>query len=253
MAKETYKVGSFHLPMTRLSPNAINDIKVLYESTIGKAEIPSIEIARILGFSSPSSGGFYRRLNSLILYGLIEPASRGIFKISQLGKDIQIPSDEYHRKQAFRKAVFNVPLWKSLYDRVKKNPDNLYSHLISITAAEPLHVRNAEDDIKRWYIEDISLVSNEVLVEEGSKFGSDNNSRRPMSREIDTYIENDSFGTIAVNGIGSVSVKDGDSLEAAEAFFKILRKKVEAEIKRLEIPVSQTADVESSPETLQPA
>lgn len=60
-------------------------------------------------------------------------------------------------------------------------------------------------------------------------------------------------GPIAVNGIGSVSVKDEDSLEAAEAFFKILRKKVEAEIKRSEIPVSQTSDVESSPETLQPA
>jgi hypothetical protein len=38
--------------------------------------------------------------------------------------------------------------------------------------------------------------------------------------------QQETFGTITINGIGSVAVKDNDSLVAAEAFLNIIRKRV---------------------------
>jgi hypothetical protein len=167
MAKETYRLGSFLVPISRLNPNSLNDLKTLYQATVGLTEIPNQDIAKAWSLSSPNSGGFYRRLNSLILYGLLQPASKGKFKITQLGKDILFPYSEDHKKQSYKKAVLNVDLWSELYRIIKnKNPpDSIFSHLRTITHAEPIQIEKAERDIRRWYLEDISLIPDEILQE----------------------------------------------------------------------------------------
>ena len=78
------------------------------------------EIAFILGYKQPRSGAFYRRIGSLIAYGLVE--GRGVFKITELGKDVAHSFDDYYqRKEFYRQAVLNVSLSNKLYKRFQKN------------------------------------------------------------------------------------------------------------------------------------
>ena len=65
----------------------------------------------------------------------------------------------YQRKELYRKAALNVPLWNELYKGFQKNlPENIEEPLQKITGAEPLEVKKAEKDIRIWYEEDIKLI-----------------------------------------------------------------------------------------------
>jgi hypothetical protein len=156
------QLGVFnYIPETRLVPTAISDIKNVYDQqTVANKEdkIELNEIASILGYKQPRGGAFYRRIHSMIAYGLIE--GRGLFKITELGKDMAHSFDDYYqRKELYRQAVLNVPLWNELYKRFQKNlPENIEDVLQKITAAEPSGIKKVEKDIRRWYEEDIKLI-----------------------------------------------------------------------------------------------
>jgi len=61
--------------------------------------------------------------------------------------------------------MLNVPLWNELNRRVKKSPPEiLHPYLRSITAADPLKIHQADKQIRRWYLADVSL-ADEVIGE----------------------------------------------------------------------------------------
>jgi hypothetical protein len=242
MGKETQKLGAFEIPLSRLFPNAIDDLRKVYDATRGNDDFGSPEVARAWNLKSHDSGGFYRRLNSLLLYGLVESISKGRFIITPLGKDILYPdpSNENHRKQLFTQAALNVQLWKELYSRVQKNPPpNIYSQLKSITGADAPQVQEAENQVRRWYLEDVSLVADEFVQEKQHKSYNldESNKKSDMSNQSvvppQPQADSSAFGTVSVNGVGSVTVKDEDSLMAAEVFLNIMKKKVESAKKNL--------------------
>jgi hypothetical protein len=63
-------LGSYEIPEARLLP-CIADAKTLYEA-IGSEEIGSNDVAQILGYKTNTTTPFYRRLNSMTLFGLVE-------------------------------------------------------------------------------------------------------------------------------------------------------------------------------------
>jgi hypothetical protein len=190
MGKETQSLGPFEIPLSRLFPNCVNDVKKIYESTKGLPDFSSSDIAKAWILAGPTSGGFYRRLNSLLNYGLIEPATpRGRFRVSQLAKDILYPDDDNHRSEAYKRAFFNVPLWKQLYGKFEKNPpESIYSHLKSITGAEPDDIQRLQREIRKWYLEDISLISKEIIEENSYIRPPTNDTKEPEKSMVSSNI-----------------------------------------------------------------
>jgi len=153
------QLGVFnYIPETRFVPTAVNDIKLIYDGSSERDKIELDEIASILGYKQPKGGALYRRIHSMIAYGLM--SGRGIFKITEMGKEIADSFHDYERrKQLYRQAILSVTLWSELYKTFKKNPpENLEDSLEEITGAEPDEVEKVANDIRRWYIEDIGML-----------------------------------------------------------------------------------------------
>jgi hypothetical protein len=71
-----------------------------------------------------------------------------------------------------------------------------------------------------WYLEDLSIVPEGIVQQREQKTYSyeEPYNRTDLSQEYVTEPETDAFGTVTVNNIGTVRVKDEDSLAVAEAF-----------------------------------
>jgi hypothetical protein len=250
LPKERLRLGRFDIPLVRL-PNAISDAEKVYKYTSGNVDFHINDIATAWNLVGPSSGGFYKRLNSMVLFGLVETVSKARFKIAELTKNILYGEDAIRKNRAITDAFFHVELWSKLYDKVKRDPPpSIFSQLSNITGAEPLEIKNTESDIKSWYLEDISIVPEGILQQREQKsysYGESSN-RIDLSQEYVTEPETEAFGTVIVNGVGTVRVKDEDSLAAAEAFLNIIRKRVDDAKKGKEPINASTTKALSLPE-----
>ncbi len=65
------KVGNYEVPDNRLIPNAIADAKKIYD-VVKTGQIRTGEIGKVFGYKDYATGIFYRRLNSMISYGLLD-------------------------------------------------------------------------------------------------------------------------------------------------------------------------------------
>src|SRR4051812_1404421 len=113
------ELGAFEIPEIRLYPDCIALIKTIYDA-IGSDSISSLDLAKTLGYASNTTTTFYRRLNSMVIYGLIE--RRGKFVITDLGKKLAYPESEGTRKKLIKEAILSVPLWREIYNKYGKNP-----------------------------------------------------------------------------------------------------------------------------------
>jgi hypothetical protein len=156
------KLGAYEIPSVRLKPNCLEILKKTYDVIKG-GEITNVDLAKLLGYTNPRSGGFYENVHSLLLFALIE--GRGKFRVTDIGKQLAYPpSDEYKRNTLLKEAVFNVPLWKEIFKRRgKKIDDEFWYTLQDITKAESPDIHKVEKQIRRWYLEDILLVPDEII------------------------------------------------------------------------------------------
>jgi hypothetical protein len=211
--------------MIRL-PEALDNLKKVYKSTVGLEEFTSLDMAKALKLKNNVSGGFYRRLNSFLVYGLIEARGRGKFAITQLGKDILFPDNEETRKECYKRAVFNVPLWNSLHEKIGNTKyASIFSQLKAITNAEPLEIQNKEETIREWYFDDIALLDDNTkksfndLIDE-SMFGrksfiANNTTKKDM--EVPSVTSNDTE-EISVFEYSFIKPKDEDLQTAFNNF-----------------------------------
>jgi hypothetical protein len=123
----------------------------------------------MIGYTTNASGAFYRRFNSLIAYGLI--SRHGKFTVSALGKRLAYPESEMDGKMALKEAVLNVPLWAELFKRFGKSPpsENLWVQIKNSTGVEPKLAQSRESQIRKWYLEDISQISGDVISVDSQK------------------------------------------------------------------------------------
>lgn len=155
--------GSYDVPEIRLVPNSIADVKKVYD--IVKTEhIGTKEIGNVFGYKQHSTGIFYRRLTSMTSYGLLTQMSRSSYKVSDLGIALCYPEPE---KEAMFKnqAILNVKLWNEIFKKFGKNPptENFWIQLKNITGIEPVEAQKIQSQIRKWYIDDISLLTLDPL------------------------------------------------------------------------------------------
>lgn len=159
------QLGSFEVPEIRLVPSCMIDLKKIYDVQKTK-EIKSSDLSTLLGYKYATNTQFYRRLNSLVSYGLLD--GRGTYRISELGQHLLFPEGEGDKTESMlrTKAVLNVPLWKALYEEYKKSPplENFWVKLKNITGSEPERAKTLEQQIRNWYLEDIAHVSESELA-----------------------------------------------------------------------------------------
>ncbi|HLN35032.1 MAG TPA: hypothetical protein VK250_07090 [Nitrososphaeraceae archaeon] len=238
MPSERFQIGTYEIPMIRFL-NLIPDLREIYENNIGNRDFTMQDVARYLKYASPTSSGLPRKIYSMEIYGLISSISRGKYKIEELGKDILFP-EKVKESSIQKQAIFNVQLWKKLYDRIQKNiPDSLFSQLRNITNAEPLEIEKKEKQIREWYLEDISIIPDEILEQNKQKsYNTDeyNNKQIMQNQQFtidssihypDERLENE-FGVLSAKGIGSIKITDEDTLELAKSVLEILLKKIKS-------------------------
>ena len=155
------RIGSYEIPEIRFTTGAFNDIKKIYDNVKSvDRQIHANDLALLLGYKTPTSGGFYRRINSLIGYGLLE--GRGKFRVTKNGEDILYPRDEDHRKQLLRESVLRVSLWNEFYKKFKRNvPENLWLEIKDLTGVPSAEAQGVEKEVKRWYLNDTESFAGE--------------------------------------------------------------------------------------------
>jgi hypothetical protein len=233
-------LGSYEIPEARLLP-CIADAKTLYEA-IGSEEIGSNDVAQILGYKTNTTTPFYRRLNSMTLFGLVE--RKGKCRVSELGKKLAYPEKQDQEALLKRKAVLNVSLWSELFKRIGKNPpeDTFWVQLKNITGAEAPLARQAQNIVRKWYLEDISQISDDLLnvEEEPSKFspvGYTNNIRTPSMGSQSYVNPSEDFETI---NFGKVTIQLPK--ENIKQWWEKTKKIVEVVLEDYDRPAQETID-----------
>jgi hypothetical protein len=153
------RIGSHEIPEIRFNSGAFSDIKKIYDNVKSvDRQIHANDLALLLGYKTPTSGGFYRRINSLISYGLLE--GRGKFRVTKNGEDIIYPRDEEHRKQLFRESVLRVTLWNEFYKKFKTDlPENLWLEIKDLTGVSSAEAQSVEKEVRRWYLNDTEQIA----------------------------------------------------------------------------------------------
>lgn len=227
------QLGSYEIPEVRLKPNGLADIKLIYDA-IKSSDIQANDLAKIMGYAASTSGGFYNRVKSLVLFGLLE--GRGKFRVTELGKGLAYPPpDEMQRNVLLKKSVFNVELWATIFQRHGKDlTENFWYSLKEITNEEPTDIHKVESRIKNWYLEDISLVPDQLLEsqDQPKKYSSQETNEKPSSQEL---LPNDKDGgRLILNMRGkryNMDFDDRDSLELIVNALNIFGKNLNVEIK----------------------
>lgn len=159
------RVGSYEIPEIRFNSGAFNDIRKIYDNVKSvDRQIHANDLALLLGYKTPTSGGFYRRINSLISYGLLE--GRGKFRVTKNGEDILYPRNEDHRKQLVRESVLKVALWNELYKKFRRDlPANLWLEIKDLTGVSSAEAQSVEKEVRRWYLNDTEGIAGEDSLE----------------------------------------------------------------------------------------
>ncbi len=155
------RIGSYEIPEIRFNSGAFNDIKKIYDNVKSvDRQIHANDLALVLGYKTPTSGGFYRRINSLISYGLLE--GRGKFRVTKNGEDIIYPRDEEHRKQLLHESVLRVSLWNEFYKKYRRDlPENLWLEIKDLTGVSSAEAQSVEKEVRRWYLNDTEQIAEE--------------------------------------------------------------------------------------------
>lgn len=148
------KIGNYEIPDIRLS-EAIQDIKKIFDKIKNTQDLTHYtDLAVMLDYKSKIGGAFYRRLNSLTLFGLLE--GRAKYRITELGENISYPVNDEQKNELSSKAFMNVPLWNKIYNKHGKQlSDNVWFDIKNITGISAPEAQAVEKDVRKWYLEDV--------------------------------------------------------------------------------------------------
>ena len=151
------KIGNYEIPDIRLS-EVIQDVKKIFDKVKNTQDLTHYtDIAVMLDYKSKIGGAFYRRLNSLTLFGLLE--GRAKYRVTELGENISYPIDEANKNELTSKAFLSVPLWNKIYSKHGKQlSDNVWFDIKNITGISAPEAQAVEKDVRKWYLEDVVFV-----------------------------------------------------------------------------------------------
>ena len=157
------KIGSFDYPETQFG-TLLKAADVLVNKFAGQANDEKT-FAEALGHNSNKSGAFLTKLADMRKYGLID--KRGI-TATQRAKNIVKYLTLEERQKELNKAVMEITLWKTLYERIgngRMSLEDFRIHLVEVTGDRDKAMSDAEN-IKNLYIDAISLYSESVVKHE---------------------------------------------------------------------------------------
>ncbi len=162
------KIGNYEIPDIRLS-EAIQDVKKIFDKVKNTQDLTHYsDIAVMLDYKSKIGGAFYRRLNSLTLFGLLE--GRAKYRVTELGENISYPINENQKAELSSKAFLNVPLWNKLYSKHGKQlSDNVWFDVKNITGISAPESQSVEKDVRKWYLDDVAFMTEKLNVKNGEQ------------------------------------------------------------------------------------
>lgn len=180
------QVGNYDVPENRLE-TAIQDIKKVYDA-IGLESTTSSDLGGIWGYKKYTTGIFYRRLTSIVSYGLLSQVGKGKFQVTKLGESLAHPENTNNEKHSKHQAVLNVSLWKEIFNKHGRNisENSFWVQLKSITDLDPVKAKKLESQIRRWYLDDISFVQDsfEESSQQSQGIRSGTNNTNQMSQQL---------------------------------------------------------------------
>ena len=198
------KIGNYEIPDIRLS-EAIQDVKRIFDKVKNTQDLTHYsDIAVMLDYKSKIGGAFYRRLNSLTLFGLLE--GRAKYRITELGENISYPISDTQKSELTSKAFLNVPLWNKLYNKHGKQlPDNVWYDIKNITGISAPESQSFEKDVRKWYLEDVVFMVDKynskkeeqnttyenTLSNDENELSTDTNKNDLNTNSHDLFISND--------------------------------------------------------------
>ncbi len=181
------KIGNYEIPDIRLS-EAIQDVKKIFDKVKNTKDLTHYsDIAVMLDYKSKIGGAFYRRLNSLTLFGLLE--GRAKYRITELGENISYPINDVQKNELSSKAFLNVPLWNKLYSKHGKHlPDNVWFDIKNITGISAPESQSVEKEVRKWYLDDVVYVveklSGKNEEQDGPDIDDDANSVKEVANNV---------------------------------------------------------------------
>ena len=174
------KVGSFEVPEFRLIPNALDILETIYKKR-NRDKVNSKQIAIDLGYKYGTESHFYRRLKTLLEFGLLEGS--GSYCVSELGEKILRPKDEHEKNICKTQAVLNVGLWKNIYDQYKKDvkEDNFWPIIVDITKISRDKAVELNSKLFKWYTDDMAHLDEKLVGVELAENTNDSKLPNPKS------------------------------------------------------------------------
>ncbi len=194
------KIGNYEIPDIRLS-EAIQDVKKIFDKVKNIQDLTHYsDIAVMLDYKSKIGGAFYRRLNSLTLFGLLE--GRAKYRVTELGENISYPINDSQKAELSSKAFLNVPLWSKLYSKHGKHlSDNVWFDVKNITGISAPESQAVEKDVRKWYLEDVVF-----MVEKLNVKGEEQNTS--IMEEIDNNDLEDDINNNINRGESKITYQD---------------------------------------------
>ncbi len=156
------KIGILNIPSLPLS-KAIEDIKKIYKPYM-RTEIGSKEIGEVFKYKTYNTGVFYRRINTMIAFGLLE--GKRNFSVTELGESLVHP-EPYQEGKSKADAFMNIQLWGEICNEFKKNPPpvgGFWTVLRKHAKMDPESAKKIEKKIRKRYMEDVSLIPEDQLL-----------------------------------------------------------------------------------------
>lgn len=226
------KIGDYEIPEVRLIPTSVQTLEEIYKVK-KKDRIQSKDLAILLGYKYGTEPHFYRKIRSLVEYGLL--SGKGIFQISELGEKLLHPRDDQEKALAITNAVLNVPLWKEIYQKHGKKPrdDNFWAVIVDIAKVDPETAKNNATKILGWYLADIGHISENLVGYVDSAMStteslrsSTSQSKQMMAQQTVITENPTSLGRLTVPTIGTIEINDNDTLIIARSYLNVLEKKI---------------------------
>ena len=184
------KIGNYEIPDIRLS-EAIQDVKKIFDKVKNTKDLTHYsDIAVMLDYRSKIGGAFYRRLNSLTLFGLLE--GRAKYRITELGENISYPINDGQKNELSSKAFLNVPLWNKLYSKHGKQlPDNVWFDIKNITGISAPESQSVEKEVRKWYLDDVVFVVEKFAGKDEEQDGPNVDSDANTTKEVANTVNKD--------------------------------------------------------------
>jgi hypothetical protein len=211
-------IGTYEYPDVTTT-EALELIK-MFQTTLGGKASNMESFAKAIGHSTANSGGFRHKLSDLRKYGLIE--GRSDIQLTPLAHKILFPMNEQEKEEALKDMVFNMPLWRALYEKLgNRTPaEDFNVILLDITHAERGVIETEKARISKLYIDAVSKIRSEGV---------------PMQTQTTQQMQNKS--AIQQTQKGSVSFTAYDinlTLPESVSNLELIKSAIENRIKELQ-------------------